>query len=170
MMIRWKWLMAAALCLMMAACSNSNSGSNNVALAGVNATTIDQKQVSFDALRQEGKVVVVNFWATSCSTCKKEMPKLVEMYQSFAPKGVAYLGVAMFYDNPEYVKNYVAAQQLPFPITWDSDKQLAEKFGGIMGTPTTFIIDKKGNVAKRYVGEPKWDEFYEALNKALTES
>lgn len=169
MAIRLKTLMLAGLlAISLGACKNL--GSQSSFLAGVQVTTIDQKIVDFDVLKKEGKVIVVNFWATSCTTCKKEMPKMIQMYQDFSSKGLDYLGVAMFYDDPEYVKNYVTAQKIPFNITWDESKKLDEKFGGILGTPTTFIIGKQGNIVKRYVGEVQWEDFYFSLNQALSDS
>lgn len=169
MLFRLKILMVVGLfAVLLGACKNI--GSQSSFLSGTQIVTIDQKIVDFDVLKEEGKVIVVNFWATSCTTCKKEMPKMIQMYQDFSPKGLDYLGVAMFYDDLEYIKNYVAAQKIPFNVTWDAEKKLDEKFGGILGTPTTFIIDKRGNIVKRYVGEVQWEEFYFALNQALSGS
>ena len=134
--------------------------------AQVKTATLDQKPVDFGAMQQAGKVVIVNFWATTCTTCKKEMPKMVEMYQQYHPKGVEYVAVAMQYDNPEIVKNYTAEKQLPFLNVWDSDGKIATAFGEIIGTPTTYIIDKNGK-SKKYISEPDWKQFYADLDKAL---
>ena len=117
-------------------------------------------------MQQAGKVVVVNFWATTCATCKKEMPKMVEMFQQYHPKGVEYVAVAMQYDDPKIVQNYSTEKQLPFQNVWDSDGKIATTFGEIIGTPTTYIIDKQGKT-KKYVGEPDWKQFYADLDKAL---
>ncbi len=159
------WLSAAltALSLSLTACGGSQA---QTPYANLKVATLDQKPVDFGAMQQAGKVVVVNFWATTCSTCKKEMPKMVEMYQQYNPKGVEYVAVAMQYDDPKVVKNYTTEKQLPFQTVWDSDGKLATAFGDIIGTPTTYIIDKKGN-AKKYIGEPDWKQFYADLDKAL---
>ena len=92
---------------------------------------------------------------------------MVQMYNELSPKGLEYVGIAMAYDNPEYIKNYVNEKKLPFNIAWDQSGALSAKFGNILGTPTTFVIDKKGKIIKQYVGEPNWDEIYAVINKAI---
>ena len=91
---------------------------------------------------------------------------MVDMFQQYHPKGVEYVAVAMQYDNPDIVKNYATEKQLPFQMVWDADGKLATAFGDIIGTPTTYIIDKKGKT-KKYIGEPDWPQFYADLDKAL---
>lgn len=167
MATKLKWFAAAAVIGVIAATAYQNLTHSAGEMAAVQLTTIEQKPINFADWQKAGKVTVVNFWATSCTTCKKEMPRLVEMYKEFNPKGLEYVGIAMQYDDLTYIKNYVAAQQLPFNVAWDSDGRLANQFGNIMGTPTTFIIDKQGKIIKRYVGEPKWDDFYAVINAAL---
>lgn len=162
-----KWLIAAGIAAVVGMTAYKNMASNSGELSVLNITTIDQKKVDFSAWQSQGKVTVVNFWATSCSTCVKEMPRMVQMYNEFKPKGLEYVGIAMAYDNPEYIKNYVNDKKLPFNIAWDQDGTLSTKFGNILGTPTTFVIDKKGNIIKQYVGEPNWDEIYSVINKAI---
>ena len=162
-----KWLIAAGIAAVVGMTAYKNMASNSGELSALSMTTIDQKKVDFSAWQSQGKVTVVNFWATSCSTCVKEMPRMVQMYNEFKPKGLEYVGIAMAYDNPEYIKNYVNDKKLPFNIAWDQDGTLSTKFGNILGTPTTFVIDKKGNIIKQYVGEPNWDEIYSVINKAI---
>ena len=162
-----KWLIAAGIAAVVGMTAYKNMASNSGELSVLNITTIDQKKVDFSAWQSQGKVTVVNFWATSCSTCVKEMPRMVQMYNEFKPKGLEYVGIAMAYDNPEYIKNYVNDKKLPFNIAWDQDGTLSTKFGNILGTPTTFVVDKKGNIIKQYVGEPNWDEMYAVINKAI---
>ena len=156
-------LMVLALSLTVSACGQKQAQNP---YANLKIATLDQQPVDLGAMQQAGKVVVVNFWATTCSTCKKEMPKMVEMYQQYHPKGVEYVAVAMQYDDPKIVKNYTAEKQLPFLSVWDNEGKIATAFGEIIGTPTTYIIDKKGN-AKKYIGEPDWTQFYADLDKAL---
>ncbi len=130
------------------------------------ATLNTQQTVDMGQMQQAGKVVVVNFWATTCATCKKEMPKMVEMYQQYHPKGLEYVAVAMQYDEPAVVNNYTAANKLPFLSVWDADGKWANTFGEIIGTPTTYIVDKQGKT-KKYIGEPDWKQFYADIEKAL---
>ena len=122
-------------------------------------------KISTDSLR--GKVVMVNFWATSCTTCVKEMPQMVDTYNKFKGKGLEYVAVAMSYDPPNYVLNFTETRQLPFTVALDPAGDLAKSFGDVALTPTTFVIDKNGKIIKRYVGEPSFNELHALLEKAL---
>jgi peroxiredoxin len=101
-----------------------------------------------------GKVVMVNFWATSCATCVKEMPQMVDTYNKFKDQGLEFVAVAMSYDPPNYVLNYTETRKLPFKVALDSGGDLAKQFGDVAMTPTTFVIGKDGKILKRYLGEP----------------
>ena len=118
----------------------------------------------------KGQVVMVNFWATSCTTCVAEMPQMVQTYNMYKDKGLDYVAVAMSYDPPNYVTNFVQTRSLPFQVTLDTQSKLADAFGDVKLTPTTFVIDKQGNIIKRYVGEPKFAELHALLDKALAAS
>lgn len=122
-------------------------------------------KISTDSLR--GKVVMVNFWATSCVTCVKEMPQMVDTYNKFKGKGLEFVAVAMSYDAPNYVINFTETRQLPFTVALDPAGDLAKSFGDVTLTPTTFVIDKDGKIIKRYVGEPSFNELHALLEKAL---
>lgn len=123
------------------------------------------EKISSQSLR--GKVVMVNFWATSCATCVAEMPQMIEAYKKFHPKGLEFVAVAMSYDPPNYVLNYVETRQLPFHVALDVQGKLAQSFGDVKLTPTTYVIDKEGNIIKRYVGQPSFKELDSLLEKAL---
>ncbi len=131
----------------------------------VTFTDLNGKQHSLQALR--GKVVMVNFWATSCGTCIHEMPKMVELYQKYHGRGLEFVAVAMSYDPPNYVVNYVETRKLPFKVVFDGKGQLAQSFGDVKLTPTTFVIDKDGAVLKRYVGQIEWQALQGLLDKEL---
>ncbi|WP_186136301.1 TlpA disulfide reductase family protein [Burkholderia gladioli] len=114
----------------------------------------------------KGKVYLVNFWATSCETCMKEMPQMVQTYNRFKGQGLEFVAVAMNYDSPMYVANYAQTRQLPFKVAFD-DGSIAKQFGNVQLTPTTFVVDKDGKILKRYVGEPQFAELDQLLQKAL---
>ncbi|MEO6354472.1 MAG: TlpA disulfide reductase family protein [Oxalobacteraceae bacterium] len=128
-------------------------------------TSLSGEKFTSQSLR--GKVVMVNFWATSCVTCIKEMPDMVKTYNKFQGKGLEFVAVAMSYDPPNYVLNYAQTRKLPFKVMLDTDGAAAKAFGDIKLTPTTFVIDKQGNILKRYVGEPDFAELHTLLEKAL---
>ena len=130
-------------------------------------TFIDLKgqKVSTQSLR--GKVVMVNFWATSCVTCVKEMPQMIDTYNKYKGQGLEFVAVAMQYDPANYVINFTETRKLPFTVALDSGGDIAKSFGDVTLTPTTFVIDKNGKIIKRYVGEPKFADLHKLLEKEL---
>jgi peroxiredoxin len=114
-----------------------------------------------------GKVVMVNFWATSCATCVKEMPQMVDTYNKFKGQGLEFVAVAMKYDRPDYVLNFTETRQLPFTVALDTGGDIAKAFNDVQLTPTTYVIDKNGKIIKRYVGEPDFGALHALLQKEL---
>jgi peroxiredoxin len=143
-------------------CSSSEPApaSTFVLLDGSKSTTADLK----------GKVTLVNFWATTCVSCVKEMPELVATYNKFKDRGFETVAVAMSYDPPNYVVNFAQSRQLPFKVAIDNTGAVAQAWGDIKITPTTFIVDKKGQIVKRYIGEPDFAALHQLLDKLLSES
>ena len=131
-------------------------------------TLLSGQKVSTADLK--GKVYLVNFWATSCATCVKEMPDMVRTYEQYKGKGLEFVAVAMNYDPPMYVMNYAKTRELPFKVAMDSDGTAAKAFGNVQLTPTTFVVDKDGRILKRYVGEPEWDALHKLLDGALAQA
>jgi len=129
---------------------------------------VDLQGQQVGSQRFQGKVVMVNFWATSCTTCVKEMPRMVDTYNQFRGRGLEFVAVAMSYDPPNYVLNYAQTRSLPFHVAIDVQGQAAKAFGDVQMTPTTFVIGKDGRILKRYLGEPDWDGLKQLLDKALT--
>lgn len=128
-------------------------------------TLLDGHKLSTQDLK--GKVYLVNFWATSCATCVKEMPNMVQTYNKYKGAGLEYVAVAMSYDAPMYVMNFSQTRQLPFKVAMDADGSAAKAFGDVQLTPTTFLVDRDGRILKRYVGEPEWASFDTLLQQTL---
>lgn len=128
-----------------------------ISIAGDKVSTADLR----------GKVVMVNFWATSCASCVREMPAMVDTYNKFKGHGLEFVAVAMQYDPPNYVLNFTETRRLPFIVALDSGGDLAKSFGDVTLTPTTFVIAKDGTILKRYVGEPDFSALHALLQKAL---
>jgi len=131
-------------------------------------TLLDGSQGHTDRLR--GKVVLINFWATSCVTCVKEMPELMATHERFKARGYETLAVAMSYDPPAYVANFAETRKLPFGVVIDNTGAIARAFNDTQITPTTFLLDKQGRIVKRYVGEPDFAELHGLLDKLLAEA
>ncbi len=117
-----------------------------------------------------GKVMVVNFWATSCATCVKEMPQIVATHQKFKDRGLDTLAVAMSYDPPAFVSRFAETRKLPFGVAIDNTGTVATAFGPVQMTPTTFLINKRGEIVKRYVGEPDFAALHDLIEKLLAEA
>lgn len=117
-----------------------------------------------------GKVVLVNFWATDCATCVKEMPAIVATYNKYRAQGFETIAVAMRHDPPNYVLNYTEKNKLPFKVALDPMGELARAFGEVKLTPTTFIIDKQGKLVMRILGEPDFAKLHALLEEKLKET
>ena len=158
------------------------AGAAVLALAGIGYATLFKAEkapeVTFISIAGDkistadlrGKVVMVNFWATSCTSCVREMPAMVDTYRKFKGQGLEFVAVAMQYDPPNYVLNFTETRKLPFIVALDAGGDLAKSFGDVTMTPTTFVIAKDGTILKRYVGEPDFSALHALLQKALAAS
>lgn len=117
-----------------------------------------------------GQVYVVNFWATSCSTCVAEMPQMVALYERYRPKGLHFIAVAMPTDLPAYVLRFQSNKKLPFPVVFDKEGTLVKQWGEVNITPTTFLVDKTGKIVKKYIGQPDFTEFSQRIEDLLSTS
>jgi peroxiredoxin len=129
---------------------------------------LDGSKKTTDDLR--GKVTLVNFWATSCVTCVAEMPKVIATYDKYKSQGYDTLAVAMSYDPPSYVVNFAESRKLPFKVAIDNTGAVAKAWGDVALTPTTYIVNKRGEIVKRYVGEPDFAELHKLIEKLLAEA
>jgi peroxiredoxin len=130
-------------------------------------TLLDGSQGSIAQLR--GKVTLVNFWATSCTTCVKEMPQIVATHEKYKARGFETLAVAMSYDPPAYVANFAESRKLPFKVAIDNTGSIARQFGEVRLTPTTYVLNKRGEIVKRYVGEPDFNALHALVERLLAE-
>ena len=117
-----------------------------------------------------GKVTLVNFWATSCTTCVAEMPEIVTTYNKYRDQGYDTLAVAMSYDPPSYVLNFAQSRQLPFQVAIDNTGAVAKAWGDVKLTPTTYIVNKRGKIVKTYIGQPDFAELHQLIEKLLAEA
>jgi peroxiredoxin len=155
-------LLAMALGLALTACGGRDPAPN------FSYTLLDGERSSTASLR--GKVVLVNFWATSCTTCVQEMPALINTHRKYRERGFETLAVAMSYDPPAHVSNFAQTRQLPFGVVIDNTGAIAKAFSDVRLTPTTYLIDKRGAIVKRYVGEPNFGELHTLVEKLLAEA
>lgn len=125
------------------------------------------KTMSFSDVTK-GKVVLLNIWATWCGPCRRELPDLVALSQEMASKGVVIVGVSLDEKEPrlQNVKTFVEKMGIPYVNVIDNLK-ISDAYGGIQSIPTTFIIDRQGNVVQKIVGMQSKEAFRAAITKAL---
>jgi peroxiredoxin len=123
-----------------------------------------------DTAQLRGKVVLMNFWATSCAVCMQEMPQIVATHEKFKARGYDTLAVAMSYDPPASVAHYAETRKLPFGVAIDNTGAIAKGFGDVRGTPTSFLINRRGEIVQRYVGAPDFDALHKLVDRLLAET
>jgi thiol-disulfide isomerase/thioredoxin len=134
---------------------------------------LQDQDVSLAGLK--GKVVIVNFWATWCEPCRVEIPWMIGFQQKYADKGLTILGVAMDDEGKSVVAPYVQRTQfdvnghsmtMNYPMVIGND-DIAAKFGGLLGFPTTIVISRDGKVQKRFIGLADEDELEKQIKSLL---
>ena len=122
----------------------------------------------------KGQVVLVNFWATSCSICVAEMPALAATFETYRSQGFQTLAVALQADPPALVASFAEQQRLPFGVVIDNTgaiaRSFAGSFGGVPGTPTTFLINRRGEIVQRFVGKPDFAALRMLVAQLLAEA
>lgn len=126
-------------------------------LADFSMTTIDGQP--FRSVDLRGKVVLINFWATWCPPCVTEVPDLVRLQAKYDGRLVV-LGISDDHGQVDIVKTFAAAKQVNYPLVMNTPA-LAASFPGLIGLPTTYVVDQQGRIVQRHVGQ---------LNMAKTEA
>ena len=116
---------------------------------------------------QRGEVVLLNFWATWCPPCRMETPELVTLAQTYGPRGLRVVGISMDEDPLTVVPPFVKQYRIPYPILIPD-----EHFGlarSIASLPTTFLLDRKGRMARLYTGARDAEEIAPDVERLLAE-
>ena len=158
-----KFILLACIASLLISCTGETKD-KNISLPLFNAITLENQTLNSN--NWKNKVVILNFWATSCSACIAEMPKLAEIYNKYKDKGLNMIAISMPYDAPSYVMNFAKSRNLPFPIAMDLNGEITREFGGINLTPTTFIY-VNGKRVQKVIGEPNWQEFEILIQNSL---
>jgi peroxiredoxin len=127
---------------------------------------VDGNVVSF--AQYQGKVVVVDFWATWCVPCRAEIPGYIALQNKYAKDGLVIVGISTDQGGPGPVKKFIAKYAVTYPIVM-SDGNVEGAFGGIDGIPTTFIIDRTGRIRERKIGSEPAAVFEKVLLRYLKE-
>ena len=159
---RRRLLLATPAWLSLAGCSQ------RVSAPPFEYTLLDGRQARSSELR--GRVLLVNFWATSCVTCVAEMPNIVALHERFKARGFETLAVAMSYDPPVLVSNYAQSHQLQFGVVIDNTGRIAKAFGDVQLTPTSFLINRQGGIVAHWTGAPDFAALGRQVDGLLTEA
>lgn len=126
--------------------------------------TIETAQGKSINLSKPMKPILVNFWATSCPGCIKEMPDLAKMKLALGDR-FELVAVSMNYDPAEQVKNFIQNNPYPFIFKMDTDGAIAKAFGNILLTPTSFLIAPNGKIVYKQIGEVHFDLVAERIKQ-----
>jgi len=132
---------------------------SNLTLQSIDGKTIETSDI-------EDKVIVLNFWATDCSTCIKEMPELVKLYEKHSHE-IALFAIAMPYDIPSRVVNFSKDRSLPFDVILDTNGKIIQQFQNVKLTPTTIIIDKNKRLSNTIIGDISYQKLRDIVAKLL---
>lgn len=113
------------------------------------------------------KVTLVHFWATTCPSCIQEMAQLVKMHHQFSQQGFDIIAVAVQQNSPDFVLDYVKKNPLPFFVTLDTNGEIANTFGGVSLIPTSFLINKEGEIIQKYVGVPDFGLLHQRIRENI---
>ncbi len=117
----------------------------------------------------EGKVIIVNFWATRCPPCRQEIPDFVDLYEKYQEDGLEIVGVSLDRGGERAVAAFLERLHVNYTIVF-SNQEVVEKYRGIKSIPTTFVIDRDGNIAKKYVGFKSKEVFEAEVKKLLAQN
>lgn len=129
-------------------------------------TTASGEPLNLGDLRQ--RPVLVTFWATTCTTCVKEIPELKALYRELAPRGLEVIGITMYYDPPNQVLKMIQQRDIPYPVAFDLDQQAMQAFGMKQAiTPTTFLVAPDGRIVMRKAGLLDMDQLKRTIEGML---
>lgn len=134
----------------------------------ITVTSVEGRQLALRGLH--GHPVLVNFWSTTCPGCVKEIPRLVELHEAYAPRGLEVIGIAMAYDPPSHVIAFGKARAIPYPLALDIDSRAAAAFGNVQVTPSSFLIAPDGRVVYRQTGELDMDKVRRLVSDMLDDN
>ncbi len=131
----------------------------NFALKTAEGKTVELKQLA-------GKVVVVNFWATWCGPCRAEIPGMLEIYSKYKGKGLEIVGISLDQQGFSVVTPFVQRMKIDYPVVV-GDGGVVAAYGNFQAIPTTFIVDRKGNIVDEHTGSMSKEQFEKIIKPLL---
>ncbi|MDG4475824.1 TlpA disulfide reductase family protein [Thiovibrio frasassiensis] len=114
----------------------------------------------------QGQAMLINFFATWCPPCRKEIPDFIKLQKEYGPKGFTVIGISTDQGGSSLVDKFAQKMEINYPVLL-SDSETPRAFGGILGIPTSFLVNKEGNVVKRYDGYVDHQTLVNDLNAIL---
>lgn len=128
-------------------------------------TDLDGKNIKLSDYR--GKVVLLNFWADWCPPCKRELPDLIALHRQYQDQGLAIIGIAI-QSKEAKLRKLIEEQGIAYPVVIGDD-DINRRYGGIRAVPTTFVIDRQGNIIKQRLGATSKEVFEGDLKPLLNQ-
>ena len=144
----WFLTVSAISILFIAGCASAQQQAQTKA---PDFTLPDLNGKAFSLSELEGKVVILDFWATWCPPCVMEIPHFIDLYKEYKGQGLEVVGVSLDRGGVKVVKSFVEKNEMTYPVVIGNQK-VAEDYGGIRGIPTTFVINRQGYIVKKFVG------------------
>ena len=125
-------------------------------------TELDSKQF-------EGQVLLVTFFATWCPPCIQEVPTLIDLQDSFKTKGFSVVAFSLDEGSPDQIHNFIKKYSITYPVL-AADAEVTKGFGGVTGIPVTFLVNRQGEIVKKYLGYVEHEELAEEIGKMVAGS
>jgi cytochrome c biogenesis protein CcmG/thiol:disulfide interchange protein DsbE len=143
------FLLAGALALTLSGAGRAQESAARAKAPDFTLKNLDGKSVRLSDFKD--KVVILDFWATWCPPCRNEIPHFIELQEKYGSRGLAVVGVSVDQGGAKAVKPFAASWKVNYAMLL-ADARVGDAYGGIQYLPTTFIIDRKGQIVKRLVG------------------
>lgn len=114
-----------------------------------------------------GQVVVLDFWATWCPPCQEEIPHFNELQKEYGSQGFQIIGIALDHAGARVVRPFAQKFRMNYIVLAGDSSKIIEDYGGLVGVPTTFVLDRKGYVVKTYIGYVEKEEIENLIQKLL---
>lgn len=151
---------------------NAQNASSSSAAGYIAAPQFSEKDVFGKSVitlaDYKGKVVLLNFWATWCPPCKAEIPDLITISKEYA-KDFSIIGISLDQDGPEVVRKFYKEYKLNYPVIM-ATPEMVNSYGGITAIPTSFILNRKGEVVHQIVGFRNKQAFEDMIKPLIAES
>jgi cytochrome c biogenesis protein CcmG/thiol:disulfide interchange protein DsbE len=114
----------------------------------------------------KGKVIILDFWATWCPPCRQEIPHFISLYDQYKGQGLEIIGIALDNGGAGVVSAFSGRNKINYTVLLGND-EVSDLYGGIAAIPTTFILDKDGNIRKKYIGYNEKEVFERDIKELL---